>query len=81
MALTPAYVKQIEEWLQWYNWNASQIEKQGVEQRLEFLEKGIRGAFIILAGLTYEVERVDIGKERAERARAERQIILPVRFM
>lgn len=78
--LTPEYVKAIEEWLTWWNFHSKTISSSGVEQRLEFLEKAVRGCLVILSGLTYEVERVDLGKERAERARAERRLVLPVSF-
>lgn len=83
MALSPDYVKQIEDWLKWYNYHAQQkIGSGSVEKRLEFLEKGLRGAFVILAGLTYEVERVDLGQAAADRNRSERtgRIVLPVSF-
>jgi hypothetical protein len=74
--LSPEYVKAIEEWLTYYNEHATQTQGRGVEQRLQFLEKAVRGCFIILSGLTYEVERVDIGKGRA----SERRLVLPVSF-
>ena len=76
MALTPEYVTQIEDWLRWYNYQSQNKPMQGVEQRLAFLEKGLRGAFVIIAGLTYEVERVDLGKEAAGKGR----FVLPVSF-
>jgi len=73
--LSPAYVKSIEDWLKWYNEHHNQLKSGPLDRRVEFLEKGIRGCFIILAGLTYEVERVDIGAQAKER-----KLILPVSF-
>lgn len=60
MALTPEYVTAIEDWLKWYNEHHNTMRGGSVEKQLDFLHKGIRGAFTILAGLTYEVERVDL---------------------
>lgn len=71
--LTPEYVKAIEDWLKWYNEHAAQTEGRGLEQRIAFLEKGLRGSFIILAGLTQELARI------GERKDAERRLLhLPV---
>jgi hypothetical protein len=76
--LTPEYVTAIEDWLKWYNEHYKTAEAGGVEQQTKFAMKALRGVFIILAGLTTEVERVDIGKEAAERARANRSpLVLP----
>lgn len=73
--LTPEYVKAIEDWLKWYNEHASRMSIQGLDKRVAFLEKGLRGCFIILAGLTQETARI------GERKDAERRILqLPVEW-
>jgi hypothetical protein len=74
--LSPEYVTAIEDWLKWYNEHHNVVKGGSLERRVEFIEKGIKGAFIILAGLTYEVERVDLGKKAA----GERRLVLPVSF-
>ena len=73
--LTPEYVTAIEEWLTWYNYHAGTASSGGVEQRLAFLEKGMRGSFIILAGLTQEVAKIGERKDIQQRL-----IQLPVSF-
>ena len=74
--LSPEYVTTIEDWLKWYNNAHNQLKGSSLEKRIEFIEKGIRGAFVILPGLTQEVERVDIGKARA----GQRRLVVPVSF-
>ena len=81
--LTPEYVTAIEDWLKWFNEHSHRKSdlgenSRGIEQRIEFLEKGMRGAFVIMAGLTQEVERIDVGKDAAEARRALKQIIVPI---
>ena len=76
MALSPEYVTAIEDWLKWYNEHHNQLANASLDRKIDFCMKGIRGAFIILAGLTYEVERVDLRGKAPQRDR----LVLPVSF-
>jgi hypothetical protein len=49
------YIKEVGEWVTWYNWHRSQMEHASLEKKVEFLAKANYGAIKLIAGLVDEI--------------------------
>jgi hypothetical protein len=66
------YIKDVQEWLKWYNWHRSMLETMPLERKVEFLLKANYGCIKLLAGLVDQALLAQEGRKAAPR------LLLPV---
>lgn len=66
-----ASIDKINDWVKWFNWNASTMDNASLDRKVAFLAKALQGSLESIVILAEELRAVEYGRET-------KKIILPI---